>query len=68
MEKLEGLSGTPRAEDASADEDANYSVRIHWTKNGFSADPKDILGHPNAKRQLKQAREWLAEQRQKQKK
>ena len=34
-------------------------VKIHWTKNGFYADPMEIVSHPNAKRQLQQVREWL---------
>ena len=38
-------------------------VKIHLTKNGFYADPKDIINHPNAKKQLAQARAWLKEQK-----
>ena len=36
-------------------------VKIHWCKNGFHADVKDILSHPNAKRQFRKAMLWFRE-------
>ena len=46
------------------DENAEPVVKIHYSENGFYANPEDIFSHPNVPKQLKLLDEWIERQEQ----
>ena len=57
-----GNPGNAETEAVTEDwrEEGGY-VKIHWCKNGFHADLKDIASHPNTQRQFRKAMLWFRE-------